>query len=151
MTIKNNQQRRRGAPPSQVAKVYVDVQILNCFNNILIEDCNLHNNLDNKRNSKLPEQYAAPIIKNIKTSPVATSTAKMQTSTNFTKIDGKPSKSGTTIDLDGPNITCFAPTIDKYKHLGSTGDMQKKSSLITLLCTTTPRTQRTPELTLLPN
>jgi hypothetical protein len=92
------------------------------FNEILIEDRNLHYHSDNECNSKLPEQYAAPIIKHIKTSPVATTTnkaAKMQTSTNFTATDEKPSKSGTTIDLDGPNITHYAPTNDIYKHLGS--------------------------------
>jgi hypothetical protein len=69
----------------------------------------------------LPKQYAAPIIKNIKTSAAATTAnkaAKMQTSPNFTTTDDKPSKSGNIIDLDGPNITHYAPTNDIYKHLG---------------------------------
>jgi hypothetical protein len=77
--------------------------------------------LDNERNSKLPKQYAAPIINNFKTSsPVATTTnkaAKMQTSTNFTTIDDKTTKLGTTIDLDGPNIIHYAPTNNMNKHL----------------------------------
>jgi hypothetical protein len=52
--------------------------------------------------------------------------AKMQTSTNITTTDDKPSKSGTTIDLDGPNITHYAPTNDTYKHLGPTGDNEEE-------------------------
>jgi hypothetical protein len=94
------------------------------FNEILIEDRDLHYHSDNERNNKLSKLYAAPIIKNIRTIPVATNTskaAKMQISTNITSTDDKPSKSGTTIDLDGPNITHYAPTNDIYKHLGSTG------------------------------
>jgi hypothetical protein len=91
------------------------------FNEILIEDRDLYYHLNNEHNNKLQKQYAAPIIKNIRTSPVATTTnkaAKMQTSTNITTTDDTPSKSGTTIDLDGPNITHYAPTNDFYKHLG---------------------------------
>ena len=110
--------KRRTSKPG--CKAYFDAQVLNYFNNILIEDCNLHYRLDNERTSKLPEQYAAPITNTIKTSPLATTNkaAKMQTSTNFTKIDDKPTKSGTTIDHDGPNITNYAPTNDICKHHG---------------------------------
>jgi hypothetical protein len=95
----------------------------------LIEDRNLHYHSDNERNNKLSKQYAAPIIKNIRTSPVATTTnkaAKMQNPTNITTTDDKPSKSGTNIDLDGPNITHYAPTNDIYKHLGPTGDNEEE-------------------------
>jgi hypothetical protein len=100
------------------------------FNEILIEDCDLYGNLNDKHNIQPPAQYAAPIItRNIKTSPVATTTnkaAKMQTSTIFfTTTDNNPIKLGTTIDLDGPNITHFAPTNDVDKHLGSTGDNEE--------------------------
>jgi hypothetical protein len=99
----------------------------------LIEDRDLHYHLDNEHNSKLPKQYAAPNIKNIRTSQVATTTnkaAKTQTSTNFTTTDDKPSKSGTTIDLDGPNITHYAPSNDIYKHLGPTGDNEEEELTI---------------------
>ena len=96
----------------------------------MIEDRNLHNHSVNERNIKPPAPYAAPIItKNIKISPVATTTnkaAKMQTPTNLTTMTDKPTKSGTTIDLDGPNITHYAPTNDIYKHLGSTGDNEEE-------------------------
>jgi hypothetical protein len=60
---------------------------------------------------------------------VATTTnkaAKMQTSTNFTTTDDKPTKLDTTIDLDGPNITHYAPNNDSYKYLGSTGDNEEE-------------------------
>jgi hypothetical protein len=100
------------------------------FDKILIEDRNLHSNSNDKGSIQPPAQYAAPIItRNIKTSPVATSmnkAAKMQTSTNFTTTDDKPTKSGITIDLDGPNINHYAPTNDIYKHLGSTGDNEEE-------------------------
>jgi hypothetical protein len=93
--------KRRTSKPG--CKAYFDFQILNYFDNILNEDCNLYYHSDKERNSKLPKQFAVPIItRNIKTSPVATTTnkaAKMQTSTNFTTTDDKPTKSGTTIDL----------------------------------------------------
>ncbi len=52
--------------------------------------------------------------------------AKMQNPTNITTTDDKPSKSGTNIDLDGPNITHYAPTNDIYKHLGPTGDNEEE-------------------------
>jgi hypothetical protein len=132
-----------------------DVHILDNIDNALNEDCNLHYHSDNKSNSKLPKQYEAPIIKNIKTSPVATTTnkaTKMQTSTNFNTIDDKPTKLGTTIDLDAPNIIHYAPTNYIYKHLESTGDNEEvEETLLTLLCTTTRRTQHTPTLTILNN
>jgi hypothetical protein len=93
------QKKRHTSKPGR--KAYFDVQILDNFDNILIKDCNLHYHLDNILNSKLLEQYAAPITNTIKTSPVATTTnkaAKMQTSTNFTTTDDKHTKSGTAID-----------------------------------------------------
>jgi hypothetical protein len=124
--------KRRTSKPG--CKAYFDVyKIDKNFNKTLIEDCNLHYHSDNEHNSKLPKQYAAPIIKNIKTSPVASTTnkaAKMQTSTNFTTTDDKPSKSGTIIDLDGPNIIHYAPTNDIYKHLGLTGDNEEEKLTI---------------------
>jgi hypothetical protein len=127
--IRNYQQRRRGASKPG-CKAYFNVYMIDeNFNKILIEDRNLHYHSDNERNTKLPKQYAAPIIKNIRTSPVATTTnkaAKMQTSTNITTTDDKPFKSGTTIDLDGPNITHCAPTNDIYKHLGPSGDIEEE-------------------------
>jgi hypothetical protein len=132
-TSDNNQKlpakkKRRTSKPG--CKAYFDVYKVNeSFNKMLIEDRNLHYHSDNERNSKLPKQYAAPIIKNIRTSLVATTTnkaAKMQTSPNFTTADDKPSKSGTTIDLDGPIITHFAPTNDIYNYLGSTGDNEEE-------------------------
>jgi hypothetical protein len=95
--------KRRTSKPG--CKAYFDVYMIDeNFNEILIEDCDLHYHLDNERISKLPNQYAAPIItRNIKTSPVATTTnkaAKMQTSTIFfTTTDNNPTKLGTTIDL----------------------------------------------------
>ena len=59
MTIRNNQQQRRGN-----------------FYKILIEDCNPQYNSDNKCSFKFQEQFAAPIYQNIKTSPVATTNNK---------------------------------------------------------------------------
>ena len=135
--------KRRTSKPGR--KAYFNVQVLNDFNDALNEDRNLH--LDNKCNSKLPKQYPAPIIENIKTRPVAATSnkaAKMQTSTNFNTIDDKPTKLGTTIDLDGPNIIHFTPTNDICKHLDLQVIMKKKSSLLTLQWTTTKRTQHTP-------
>jgi hypothetical protein len=124
-----SKKKRRTSKPG--CKAYFNVYMIDKnFDKILIEDRALHSNLDNKRNIQPPAQYAAPIItRNIKSSPVAKSTnkaAKMQTSTNFTTSDDKPTKLGTTIDLDGPNITHFAPTNDIYKHLGSTGDNEEE-------------------------
>jgi hypothetical protein len=128
--LKQPAKKKRRTSKKPGCKAYFDVQILDYLNNILNEDCNLHYHLDNKRNSKLPKQYAAPIIKNIKTSPVASTSdkaAKMQTSTNVTTIDDKSTKLGTTNDLlDGPNITHYASTNDIYKYLGSTGDNDKE-------------------------
>jgi hypothetical protein len=128
LPAKKAKKKRRTSKPGR--KAYFNVFKINKnFNKILIEDCNLHYHLDNEHNSKLPKQYAAPIIKNIRTSQVATTTnkaAKTQTSTNFTTTDDKHSKSGTTIDLDDPNITNYAPSNDIYKHLGSTGDNEEK-------------------------
>jgi hypothetical protein len=148
---------RRTSNPGHNANFDVN-KIDENFNETLIEDRNLHYHSDNERNSKLPKQYAAPIIKNIKTSPAVATTAKkaskMQTSTNFTTTDDKPSKLGTTIDLDGPNIIHYAPaTNDIYKHLGPTGDYSDEEGelTITLLCTTLIRAQHTPKSTLLPN
>jgi hypothetical protein len=124
--------KRRTSKPG--CKAYFNVYTINKnFNKILIEDCDLHYHLDNERNNKLPKQYAAPIIKNIRTSPVATTTnkaAKMQTPTKITTTDDKPSKWGTTIDLDGPNITHYAPTNDIYKHSGPTGDDEEEELTI---------------------
>ena len=144
--------KRRTSKPGR--KAYFDVYMLDeNFNEILMEDRDLHYHSDNERNNKLSKQYAAPIIKNIRTSPMATTTnkaANMQTSTNITTTDDKPSKSGTTIDLDGPNITHYAPTNDIYKHLGPTGDNEEEELTITLLCTALIRAQHTPKLTLLP-
>ncbi|MFN9982729.1 MAG: hypothetical protein ACK53Y_22560, partial [bacterium] len=113
-------------------KAYFDIYMIDKnFDKILIEDRNLHSNSNDKGSIQPPAQYAAPIItRNIKTSPVATTTnraAKMQTSTIFfTTTDNNPTKLGTTIDLDGPNITHYAPTNDIYKHLGPTGDNEEE-------------------------
>ena len=55
----------------------------------------------------------------------------MQTSTNFTTTDHKPSKLGTTIDLDGPNIIHYALTNDIYYYLlGPTGDHEEEELTI---------------------
>jgi hypothetical protein len=137
--------KRRTSKPG--CKAYFNVyKIDESFNKILTEDRDLHYHSDNERNNKLPKQYAAPIIRNIRTSPVATTTntsAKMQTSSNFTTTDDKPSKSVTSIDLDGPNITYYAPTNDIHNILDLQVIMKKRSYLLTLLCTTPTRTQHT--------
>ena len=45
---------------------------------------------------------------------------------NFTKMDDKPIKLGTTTDLDGPDHTHHAPTNVNYKDIGTAGDYEEE-------------------------
>jgi hypothetical protein len=125
--------KKRRTSAKQSRNAYFDVHVFDDFDEIIRQNRNLYPHSAPERNMKLPEKHAAPINQDTtKTSPLATTkTAKMQTTTTTTTKDETTTKSGTTTDLDGPDITHYAPTNDTYKTIGTTGDNEEEELPIT--------------------
>ena len=128
MTIRTNQNRRRGAPTRKVSK---PPTTSTCSTISTKSSSRIPRNLHQlERNQKLPEKLAAPIYQGTKTSHEANTTtkaAKIQASTTTTEDDTTTTtKTGTTNEQDGPTTSIDTSINVIYKDIGSPDDSKRE-------------------------